>query len=153
MEVQKVIAAVCDEIKERLLKVSFDKGMTVNIAEILVNIQGYKNHPSMLLDDLILAQAQGKREGVAAVCDGIKELLIWKNTAYGSAFYDPLRIFSKASAEEQLLVRIDDKLSRLMRGQQLEKVQEDTERDLIGYLVLERVLKALTPKNKGGRRK
>jgi len=40
---------------------------------------------------------------------------------------------SRASTEEQLLVRIDDKLSRLARGA---AAGEDVVRDLVGYLVL-----------------
>ena len=41
-----------------------------------------------------------------------------------------------ADVVEQLLVRIDDKLSRLARGS---AADEDVERDLMGYLVLLRV--------------
>ena len=47
-----------------------------------------------------------------------------------------VRVFSRASVVEQLLVRIDDKLSRLARGS---AAGEDVERDLMGYLVLLRV--------------
>jgi cell division protein ZapA (FtsZ GTPase activity inhibitor) len=48
-----------------------------------------------------------------------------------------VRIFSKADNLEQIRVRIDDKLSRIMRGNGL--IQEDTVFDLMGYLVLLRV--------------
>jgi hypothetical protein len=48
-----------------------------------------------------------------------------------------MRIFSKSTPEEALLIRIDDKLSRIARGQD---AGEDTILDLIGYLVLLRVL-------------
>jgi len=64
----------------------------------------------------------------------IAEMLVEKNAAYGNSALDPVRVFSKASAEEQLLVRIDDKLSRLQRGS--EYADEDTVTDLIGYLIL-----------------
>jgi hypothetical protein len=43
-------------------------------------------------------------------------LLEQKNRAYGDAAANPLRCFSQASPEEGLRVRIDDKLSRLSRG-------------------------------------
>lgn len=78
---------------------------------------------------------QTQRE-IVAVCDSIKELLLAKNRAYGDSALNPVRIFSKASAEQQILDRIDDKLSRLARGTECEAVPEDTVRDLIGYLVL-----------------
>lgn len=54
----------------------------------------------------------------------------------------PKRLFSQASAEEQLRVRIDDKLSRLL-NQGPKAIVEDTELDLIGYLILLRVAKKL----------
>lgn len=78
---------------------------------------------------------QTQRE-IVAVCDSIRELLLAKNRAYGDSALNPVRTFSKASAEEQILVRIDDKLSRLARGTATDAVPEDTVRDLIGYLVL-----------------
>lgn len=73
----------------------------------------------------------------AAIRDELSALgdfLIEKNKAYGNSALDPVRIFSDASPEEQLLVRIDDKLSRLQRGS--EYADEDTVTDLIGYLIL-----------------
>lgn len=69
-------------------------------------------------------------------CQSIQEMLIAKNRAYGNSALDPLRIFSKASVDEQLNVRIDDKLSRILRGSQTESIPEDTIKDLIGYLIL-----------------
>ncbi|MBL7132877.1 MAG: hypothetical protein ISS78_02150 [Phycisphaerae bacterium] len=74
-------------------------------------------------------------------CDAIKAMLIAKNAAYGASAFEPLRLFSKADPVEQLNVRIDDKLSRLARGN--EYAGDDTELDLIGYLVLRRVARAL----------
>jgi len=81
-------------------------------------------------------------ERIRAECDRIKKLLLAKNRAYGNSALDPLRIFSRADAIEQLRVRIDDKLSRLSRGaweQGNRGNEEDTALDLIGYLVLLRV--------------
>jgi hypothetical protein len=66
----------------------------------------------------------------------IREFLISKNQAYGNSAVEPVRVFSKADAVEQIRVRIDDKISRLMRGR---ADGEDTELDLLGYLILLRV--------------
>lgn len=74
--------------------------------------------------------AEQVRDKTSAIAD----LLIEKNAAYGNSALEPVRLFSRASAEEQLLVRIDDKLSRLQRGS--EYADEDTVTDLIGYLIL-----------------
>lgn len=73
-------------------------------------------------------------ENVRRHTDKIATLLIAKNKAYGDSALNPVRIFSKASRIEQLNVRIDDKISRIQRGTDFG--DEDTVRDLIGYLVL-----------------
>lgn len=70
------------------------------------------------------------------VCLRVWWMLHQKNAAYGNSALEPLRIFSRASTIEQILVRIDDKLSRLGRGQ---LGGEDAELDMMGYLVLLRV--------------
>ena len=75
-------------------------------------------------------------EDILDECLSIAEMLIEKNRAYGNSALAPVRVFSKASPEEQLLVRIDDKLSRLARGS---AAGEDVVADLIGYLVLLRL--------------
>lgn len=66
----------------------------------------------------------------------LREMLLAKNAAYGDSATNPLRVFSRADATEQLRVRIDDKLSRLARGND---AGEDTVADLIGYLLLLRI--------------
>ena len=73
---------------------------------------------------------------ISGVCDDIKELLINKNRKYGNSALKPWRVFSKASAVEQFLVRIDDKLNRIMQGAGLLANDEDVVNDLIGYLIL-----------------
>ena len=73
---------------------------------------------------------------ISGVCDDMKELLINKNRKYGNSALKPCRVFSKASAVEQLLVRIDDKLNRIMQGAGLLANDEDVVNDLIGYLIL-----------------
>ena len=66
-------------------------------------------------------------------CAALAKMLCAKSAAYGNSALDPVRIMSKASATEQLLVRIDDKLSRLARGKE---AGEDVYQDLAGYLIL-----------------
>lgn len=73
---------------------------------------------------------------IAQECDALKAMLLEKNKAYGNSALDPVRIMSRASPVEQILVRIDDKLSRLVRGS---ASGEDVEQDLSGYLILLRI--------------
>ena len=70
-------------------------------------------------------------------CQNLAEMLKAKNRAYGNSFADPVRIFSRVTPEEGLRIRIDDKLSRIARAPD---AGEDTILDLVGYLILLRVL-------------
>ena len=72
-------------------------------------------------------------QAITEKCDEIKALLISKNKSYGNSALDPIRIFCQEGNYDQLLVRIDDKLSRVARGG---NTSEDTVMDLAGYLIL-----------------
>lgn len=79
-------------------------------------------------------------EMISLVCKQVEALLLQKNSAYGNSALDPVRIFSKSDTIEQINVRIDDKLSRIVRGS---ASGEDVEIDLIGYLILKRVARMI----------
>lgn len=85
-----------------------------------------------------IVHTQPMADKIAETCDAIKAMLLEKNRAYGNSATEPVRIFSSASPEEQLLVRIDDKLSRIARGKEM---GEDVIDDLIGYLVLLKIVR------------
>lgn len=80
-------------------------------------------------------------------CNEIKEMLLTKNDQYGDSALNPIRIFSTANSDEQLRVRIDDKLSRLSRGNDSLESDDDIINDLIGYLVLLSIHKDTHPKS------
>ena len=82
---------------------------------------------------------EGFRNKVASVASRIVNLLNIKNAQYGDSVFSPIRIFSKAHAQQGLRVRIDDKLSRLARGDDSIESDIDTVEDLIGYLMLLRI--------------
>lgn len=73
-------------------------------------------------------------------CHEIAHMLINKNIAYGNSALDPVRVFSKAGPREQLYVRIDDKLNRLMKG--TDYPGDNDIDDLIGYLILLKIAKS-----------
>lgn len=75
-----------------------------------------------------------EQQEIANKCNELKWLLIEKNRKYGNSALSPVRVFSKANAEEQILVRIDDKLNRIRNRQNDE--DEDVIMDLAGYLIL-----------------
>lgn len=83
------------------------------------------------------------KSDLEAVLKDVSAMLLQKNEAYGDSALNPVRIFSKADPLEQLKVRIDDKLSRLARG---ENAGDDVIHDLLGYLVIYRIqMKRLKP--------
>ncbi len=73
---------------------------------------------------------------IADKCNEIRILLQEKNAQYGDSAMNPVRVFSTADSTEQLKVRIDDKLSRLVRGDDSLESDEEVIKDLIGYLIL-----------------
>lgn len=80
---------------------------------------------------------------ITETCDELKTMLLKKNESYGDSALSPIRVFSKLEAEAGLKIRIDDKLSRLMRGN--DSFNEDTVLDLLGYLILLRITQTGLP--------
>lgn len=74
------------------------------------------------------------QEKIIDKCNELQQLLLEKNRKYGDSALNPCRVFSRANAEEQILVRIDDKLNRIKNRQDDE--DEDVIMDLAGYLIL-----------------
>ena len=73
---------------------------------------------------------------IKAITKEVTELLLQKNKQYGDSALKPIGIFAKGSAEELIRVRIDDKLNRIVQGDESIERDEDVILDLIGYLVL-----------------
>ena len=70
-------------------------------------------------------------------CLNIATLLLEKNIAYGNSALNPIQIFAKIPAGDQLDVRIDDKLNRIKNGSVY--AGDNDMLDLVGYLVLKLV--------------
>ena len=92
-----------------------------------------------VVERLATRSSEDTQKVIAEVCDELRDFLLEKNAQYGDSAINPVRIFSRASAEEQLHVRIDDKLSRLARGDDRLESDADVVDDLIGYLILLKV--------------
>jgi hypothetical protein len=79
------------------------------------------------------------QKDIEKVSKQVSDLLIAKNKSYGDSALHPTRVFSKADNVEQLLVRIDDKLSRIQNGH--DWPGDNDIDDLIGYLILLKIAK------------
>ena len=73
------------------------------------------------------------QEKLAQVYDKMKSLSLYKNEKYGDSALNPRNIFSKLNSDEQIRVRLDDKLSRIMNSPELRKNDVS---DVMGYLAL-----------------
>jgi len=80
--------------------------------------------------------SQFKRD-LGFILEQLELTLIEKNKAYGDSALNPCRIFSRADVLEQINVRIDDKLNRIINSG--EYPGDDDELDLLGYLILRRI--------------
>ena len=77
---------------------------------------------------LVPDDERGRTESlIAEICNDIRDLLLTKNRAYGNSALNPIRVFSKADAKEQILVRIDDKLNRIKQGSDILDNDEDVQ--------------------------
>lgn len=70
---------------------------------------------------------------ITKVLFSIDKLLQYKNQKYGNSALQPIGIFSKESSEGSILIRLDDKLSRIKNSDTLRKNDVS---DIIGYLTL-----------------
>lgn len=73
------------------------------------------------------------------VCKKFAVFLKEKNISYGGSAFKTYGAFSKLSTIDKINVRIDDKITRLVDG--VEYRHEDTEKDLLGYLILKQAVK------------
>lgn len=76
------------------------------------------------------------KDKIKKTMNEIRDFLVEKNEQYGDSVMNPISIFSKADIDAGLRIRIDDKLNRIMQGNDSMESDEDVVKDLIGYLTL-----------------
>lgn len=100
------------------------------INDKIKNGEVYKNPFSTVYKE---AEGCKSEATIESVCDALKEFLLAKNKNYGNSTTEPVRVFSKSNANEGILVRMDDKLSRIKNSSEIRK---NDICDITGYLVL-----------------
>ena len=90
--------------------------------------------------DLLVTALRGEKgssqQAIARTGLDLIVLLLEKNAAYGDSARQPISCFARdIDTRTRMAVRMDDKISRLMRGDN-DTFNEDAYRDLAGYLVL-----------------
>jgi hypothetical protein len=65
--------------------------------------------------------------------NNFKEFLKEKNRRYGDSALNPIKIFSKVESDNQICIRLDDKLSRIANA---DKFRQNDISDVFGYIAL-----------------
>jgi hypothetical protein len=70
---------------------------------------------------------------IIEICDGMKDLLLYKNQKYGDSALSPKRIFYKGDSTDSIKIRLDDKLGRVIN---CNETRINDVADIIGYCTL-----------------
>lgn len=76
------------------------------------------------------------------ICIEMAHLLLYKNNKYGNSALEPKKIFFKGDNVTSILIRLDDKLSRIINNNSEFRTNDIA--DIIGYLVLLLIAKGVT---------
>lgn len=96
--------------------------------EIKLSDDYMRNH----MDKVLYTDTQQK---LSDVLDGMKNLLLYKNRKYGDSAINPKKIFYKGDSTNSILIRLDDKLGRVMSNTD-DKPRVNDVADIIGYCTL-----------------
>jgi hypothetical protein len=94
-----------------------------------------------ILDSYTITELTETQNLISEICDNLKDFLLEKNKNYGNSALEPIRIASKLDSEEQIKIRIDDKLNRIKNSKE---DRENDYLDLAGYIVLFMIKKEWT---------
>ena len=72
---------------------------------------------------------------ITEITNAMRDLLLYKNEKYGDSALSPKHIFYKGDAVNSILIRLDDKLGRIMANTESTPRINDVA-DIIGYCTL-----------------
>lgn len=75
------------------------------------------------------------QQKIHEIMGAMKDLLLYKNQKYGDSAINPKGIFYKGDSTNSILIRLDDKLGRIMSNTE-EKPRVNDVADIIGYCTL-----------------
>lgn len=75
------------------------------------------------------------QQKIHEIMGAMKDLLLYKNQKYGDSAINPKKIFYKGDSTNSILIRLDDKLGRVMSNTE-EKPRINDVCDIIGYCTL-----------------
>ena len=75
------------------------------------------------------------QQKIKDILSGMTDLLLHKNRKYGDSAINPKKIFYKGDSTNSILIRLDDKIGRVMSNTE-EKPRVNDVADIIGYCTL-----------------
>ena len=75
------------------------------------------------------------QQKIKDILSGMTDLLLYKNRKYGDSAVNPKKIFYKGDSTNSILIRLDDKIGRVMSNTE-EKPRVNDIADIIGYCTL-----------------
>ena len=82
-----------------------------------------------------MTETADTQDKIIEITEAMRDLLLYKNEKYRDSALHPKRIFHKGNAVSSILIRLDDKLSRVMENNdQIPRVNDVA--DIIGYCIL-----------------
>lgn len=75
------------------------------------------------------------QQKIHEIMGAMKDLLLYKNQKYGDSAINPKKIFYKGDSTNSILIRLDDKIGRIMSNTE-EKPRVNDVADIIGYCTL-----------------
>ena len=75
------------------------------------------------------------QDKIIEITEAMRDLLLYKNQKYGDSALSPKQIFYKGDAVDSILIRLDDKLGRIMANTESTPRINDVA-DIIGYCTL-----------------
>lgn len=75
------------------------------------------------------------QQKIGEITNAMRALLLYKNQKYGDSALNPKQIFYKGNATNSILIRLDDKLGRIMSNTDATPRINDVA-DIIGYCTL-----------------
>ena len=75
------------------------------------------------------------QQKIHEIMGAMKDLLLYKNQKYGDSAINPKKVFYKGDSTNSILIRLDDKLGRVMSNTE-EKPRVNDVCDIIGYCTL-----------------
>ena len=124
MKTEKTQFKPCPNVKDTLLCKRGGKechAEDCSIVKLGYEIQNFEDTPT--------------QQKIKDILSGMTDLLLYKNKKYGDSAINPKKIFYKGDSTNSILIRLDDKLGRVMSNTE-EKPRVNDVADIIGYCTL-----------------